>query len=131
MKKDNPYKVPENYFDNLGEQIKDKIKKEENLLESKSEKRSLMIQLKPYMWMAASIFTLVIAARLILSVSISPEYKISSSNVGISQTAESTDSISSEEDAIFFDDLTEVSSEDIINYLSDNDIDTDILLANL
>ncbi|RXQ96714.1 hypothetical protein EO244_03540 [Ancylomarina salipaludis] len=131
MKKDNPYKVPENYFDNLGEQIKDKIKKEENLLESKSEKRSLMIQLKPYMWMAASIFTLVIAARLILSVSISPEYKISSSNFGISQTAESTDSISSEEDAIFFDDLTEVSSEDIINYLSDNDIDTDILLANL
>ncbi|RZT96999.1 hypothetical protein EV201_1656 [Ancylomarina subtilis] len=131
MKKENPYKVPENYFDNLGEQIKDKIKKEEGLFKDEPEKRSLMIQLKPYMWMAASILTLVIAARLILSVSISPEYKISSTNGGISQTTESIDSTSPEKDVIFFDDLTEVSSEDIIDYLSENDIDTDVLLANL
>ncbi len=134
MKKDNPYKVPENYFDNLGAQIQNKIKQEEGQFEQVEEKMPLIVQLKPYMWMAASVFVLVFAARIILSNSISPEYKIASfGNEEIQAIAQvdSAEATSNEIDLEFFDDLSEITSDDIINYLSDSDIDTEILLANL
>lgn len=134
MKKDNPYKVPENYFDNLGAQIQNKIKQEEGQFDQLEEKISLIVQLKPYMWMAASIFILVFAARIILSNSISPEYKIASFGNEEIQTIAHVDSAETtlnETDAQFFDDLQDATSDDIIDYLSDSDIDTDILLANL
>tara|TARA_R110001583_G_scaffold15005_5_gene62170 strand:- start:2705 stop:3109 length:405 start_codon:yes stop_codon:yes gene_type:complete len=134
MKKDNPYKVPENYFENLGAQIQNKIKQEEGQFEQVEEKISLIVQLKPYMWMAASIFVLVFAARIILSNSISPEFKIASfGNEEIQAIAQvdSAESSTNEIDLEFFDELSEATAEDIIDYLSDSDIDTDILLANL
>lgn len=134
MKKDNPYKVPENYFDNLGSQIQEKIKKEESLFHAEPEKQSLLIQLKPYMWMAASIFVLVFAVRIILSVSISPEYKIASINADelpANAAVDTLDKSINDSDALFFDDLSEASSDDIIDYLSDTDIDTETLIANL
>lgn len=134
MKKDNPYKVPENYFDNLGSQIQEKIKKEESLFQDEPEKQSLIIQLKPYMWMVASIFVFVLAARIILSVSISPEYKIASfgDESQVNKVLDSVDIESTTEtDALFFDNLSEATSDDIIDYLLDTDIDTETLLANL
>jgi len=134
MQKDNPYKVPENYFDNLGAQIQEKIKQEENQFEPIEEKKSLIVQLKPYMWMAASVFVLVFAARIILSVSVSPEYKIASiGNEELQANADidSIEAVTNEGDAQFFDELFDATSDDIIDYLSDSDIDTDILLANL
>ncbi len=134
MKKDNPYKVPENYFDNLGAQIQNKIKQEEGKFEQVEEKTPLIIQLKPYMWMAASIFVLVFAARIILSNSISPEYKIASfgnEQIQVIAQVDSAEATSNEIDLEFFDDLQDATSDDIIDYLSDSDIDTDILLANL
>ncbi len=134
MKKDNPYKVPENYFDNLGEQIQDKIKQEENKFEQVEEEKSLLVQLKPYMWMAASIFVLVFAARIILSASIAPEYKIATfgnEEIQAKVLLDSTESLDDEFDIQIFDNLSDVSTDDIIDYLSESDIDTDILLANL
>ncbi len=134
MKKDNPYKVPENYFDNLGAQIQNKIKQEEGQFDQVEEKISLIVQLKPYMWMAASVFVLVFAARIILSNSISPEYKIASfgnEEVQAIAQVDSSEASTNEIDLEFFDDLSEVTTDDIINYLSDSDIDTEILLANL
>ena len=131
MKKDSPYKVPENYFENFGAQIQEKIKQEERPLE---EKMPLSVQLKPYMWMVASIFVLVFAAKIILSNSISSEYKIASFGNEVAQSiaqVDSSEAIINEVDLDFFDDLSEITSDDIINYLSDSDIDTDILLANL
>jgi len=134
MKKDNPYKVPENYFDNLGAQIQNKITQEEKQFDQVEDKMPLIVQLKPYMWMAASIFVLVFAARIILSNTISPEYKIASfGNEEVQSIAQvdSSEASTTEIDLEFFDDLSEVTSDDIINYLSDSDIDTEILLANL
>ena len=134
MKKDNPYKVPKNYFDNLGAQIQNKIKQEEGQFEQIEEKTSLIIQLRPYLWMVASVFVLVFAARIILTSSISPEYKIASfgnEEVQAIAQVDSSETGTNEIDLEFFDDLSEVTSDDIINYLSDSDIDTDILLANL
>lgn len=134
MRKDNPYKVPENYFDNLGAQIQEKINKEENKFEQVEEKKSLIVQLKPYMWMAASVFVLVFAARIILSVSISPEYKIASfggEELQANAYVDSVEAAINEMDAQFFDNFPDATSDDIIDYLSDSDIDTDILLANL
>ncbi len=132
MKKDNPYKVPENYFENLGAQVKEKIKVEELKLNEAEEKQPLIVQLRPYMWMAASVFVLVFAARLILSNFIDPEFKIASFGsdevqVNTVEIETSTD----EEDALFIEEFPDVTDEDIIEYLSDSDIDTDILLANL
>lgn len=134
MKKDNPYKVPENYFDNLGAQIQNKITQEEKQFDQVEDKMPLIVQLKPYMWMAASIFVLVFAARIILSNTISPEYKIASfGNEEVQSIAQvdSSEASTTDIDLEFFDDLSEVTSDDIINYLSDSDIDTEILLANL
>ncbi len=134
MKKDNPYKVPENYFDNLGVQIQNKIKQDEGQFEQAEDKLPLIVQLKPYMWMAASIFVLVFAARIILSNSISPEYKIASfgnEDIQVIAQVDSAEATSNEIDLEFFDDLQDATSDDIIDYLSDSDIDTDILLANL
>lgn len=134
MQKDNPYKVPENYFDNLGEQVQEKIKLEENQFEQVEEKRPLIVQLKPYMWMVASVFVFVFAARVILSVSIPSEYKIASfgsEEIPVNTQISSVDAETDEVDAQFFEDLMDATSDDIIDYLSDSDIDTDILLANL
>ena len=134
MKKDNPYKVPKNYFDNLGAQIQNKIKQEEGQFEPIEEKTSLIIQLRPYLWMVASVFVLVFAARIILTSSISPEYKIASfgnEEVQAIAQVDSSETGTNDIDLEFFDDLSEVTSDDIINYLSDSDIDTEILLANL
>ena len=133
MKKDNPYKVPENYFDNLGSQIQEKIKKEEYMYQDEPKKQSLIIQLKPYMWMAASVFVLVLAARIILSVSISPEYKIArfGDELQVNAAVDSADNSSIDSEALFFDNLSDATADDIIDYLSDNDIDTETLLANL
>lgn len=134
MKKDNPYKVPENYFENLGAQVKEKIKVEEMKLNVAEEKQALIVQLRPYMWMAASIFVLVFAARIILSNSIPSEFKIVSfgnEETQVIAQIDSSEAKTNEIDLEFFEDLSEVTSDDIINYLSDSDIDTEILLANL
>jgi len=134
MKKDNPYKVPENYFDNLGEQIQERIKQEENNFEQVEEKKPLIVILKPYIWMVASVFVFVFAARIILSVSIPSEYKIASfgsDEIPINTQISSVDTEINEVDAPFFEDLMDATSDDIIDYLSDSEIDTDILLANL
>ncbi len=130
MKKNNPYKVPENYFDNLGSQIQEKIKVEEMKTKESEEKLPLIVQLRPYIWMVASIFVLVFVARIVLTNSIGSEFKIISfGNENIQANA--IEPATSTDETLFIDSFSGVTDEDIIEYLSYSDIDTEILLANL
>ena len=49
-KRDNPFRVPENYFENFAERLEVRIRKEQEV----NEKKSLYIILKPFLTMAAS-----------------------------------------------------------------------------
>lgn len=123
MKKDQAFKVPENYFENLSNRISERIQQEEN-----PKEKNLIQILKPYMWMAASIAGLVLVAKLVLTTSVPSDFR----NQQITQTNDTNainqDNIESE---FFFDNLSETTSDEIIEYLSDYDIETDELLANL
>ncbi|WP_421918178.1 hypothetical protein [Marinifilum sp.] len=123
MKKDQAFKVPENYFEDLSDRINKRIKQEEN-----PKKRNLVQLLKPYMWMAASVIGFVLVAKLILTTVVPTEYQ----NPQISQI-EDTSSINTEniDSDLFFDGMPEPTTDEIIEYLSDYDITTDDLLANL
>lgn len=126
MKKDQPFKVPENYFENLSDRIQEKIELEEN-----PKKRMLQV-LKPYVWMAASIIGIVFIAKIILTSSVPSEYKIQQLSQ-IENTSIDTQSttINSDELDWFSDENEEATSDEIIEYLSDFDIDSESLLANL
>ncbi|BAX79516.1 hypothetical protein ALGA_1130 [Labilibaculum antarcticum] len=126
MKNDQPFKVPEDYFENLSDRVQERITTEEN-----PNKRLLQV-LKPYFWMAASIIGIVFIAKIVLTTSVSNDYKIQQ----ISQT-EST-AIDTQKTSTglneldwFSDETTEATSDEIIEYLSDFDIDSESLLANL
>jgi LysM repeat protein len=124
MKKDQPFKVPEDYFENLSDRIQEKIELEEN-----PKKRMLQV-LKPYVWMAASIIGIVFIAKVVLTNSVDPNYKIQQySQSEISIDTQSV--IVNTDDLNWFSDEEELTSEEIIEYLSDYDIETETLLANL
>lgn len=123
MKKDQPFKVPENYFENLSDRINERIEKEEN-----PKEKNLIQILKPYMWMAASVLAFVLIAKLILTTAVPTDFQ----NQPISQIEDSsTVNTENVESDFFFDSMSETSSDEIIEYLSDYDIATDELLANL
>lgn len=125
MKKDQPFKVPEDYFENLSDRIQEKIELEEN-----PKKRVLQV-LKPYIWMAASIIGIVFIAKVVLTNSVDPNYKVQQ----ISQSEISVDTqnlvVDTEDLNWFSEDEEELTSEEIIEYLSDYDLETETLLANL
>ena len=124
MKKDQPFKVPEDYFENLSDRIQEKIELEEN-----PKKRMLQV-LKPYVWMAASIIGIVFIAKVVLTNSVDPNYKIqqySQSEISIDTQSVTVNT----DDLNWFSEEEELTSEEIIEYLSDYDIETETLLANL
>ncbi|PCH71580.1 MAG: hypothetical protein COC06_01200 [Bacteroidales bacterium] len=126
MKNDQPFKVPEDYFENLSDRVQERITTEEN-----PNKRLLQV-LKPYLWMAASIISIVFIAKIILTNSVPSEYKIQQ----LSQTENTsidTQSTTTNPDELnwFSDESMEATSDEIIEYLSDFDIETESLLANL
>lgn len=126
MKNDQPFKVPEDYFENLSDRVQERITTEEN------PNKKLIQVLKPYFWMAASIIGIVFIAKIVLTNSVSPDYKIQQLSQTES-TAIDTQNRSTNLDELnwFSDDSPEATSDEIIEYLSDFDIDSESLLANL
>ncbi len=123
MKKDHPFKVPENYFEDLSNRIKARIEQEEQGL-----KRSRLQMIKPYIWMAASVLGIVLITKTILSVSVPGwEFGVQLSHHESQQSLSPAKS----ETVFFFDEMEETTADEIIEYLSDYDIETDDLLANL
>jgi hypothetical protein len=123
MKNDLPFKVPEDYFENLSDRVQEKIHIEEN-----PNQRILQV-LKPYLWMAASIIAIVFVAKIVLTNSVPTEYKISQSES--IQTDTQNISINVDELNWFSDETPDATSDELIEYLSDFDLDSESLLANL
>ncbi len=126
MKNDLPFKVPEDYFENLSDRVQEKIKIEEN-----PNQRILQV-LKPYLWMAASVVAIVFVAKIVLINSVPSEYKL--------QQISQTESVSADTGIIntsldelnwFSDETPDATSDELIEYLSDFDLDSESLLANL
>lgn len=112
MKNSNPFKVPENYFDNLNDRVQERITQENS-----PEKVTWMQTLKPYMWLAACAVGIMFFAKIVFTTSISSDYKIQPANqITAVQNISNKDTLSSDE---------------IIEYLTDKNIDDDILLASL
>jgi hypothetical protein len=124
--KDNPFKVPENYFDTFSERVQERIEAEE-----KPHKTPTLQMLQPYLWMAACVIGFVIVAKVILPGIITPDYKIRQISQVDSQLIETEIPTTLEESDFLFSTTTDASDEEIIDYLSEEDIDTDILIANL
>jgi hypothetical protein len=123
MKNDLPFKVPEDYFENLSDRVQEKIHIEEN-----PNQRILQV-LKPYLWMTASIIAIVFVAKIVLTNSVPTEYKISQSES--IQTDTQNISINVDELNWFSDETPDATSDELIEYLSDFDLDSESLLANL
>ncbi|WP_461641684.1 hypothetical protein [Labilibaculum euxinus] len=124
MKNDQPFKVPEDYFENLSDRVQEKIITEEN-----PNKRLIQV-LKPYFWMAASVVGILFIAKIVLINSVPSDYKIQQFSQ-TENTAVDTQSTSLDELNWFSDESSEATSDEIIEYLSDFDIDSESLLANL
>lgn len=128
LNKENPFKVPENYFESISDEILERIN-----IEEQPPKREIMPILKPYLYMVASIASVVLIIKLVLTISVDPQYKIQT----ISQVDTPSVTIQnaipnqySEEDIILESSL-DSSADDIIEYLSEETLDTDIIIANL
>lgn len=123
MKKDKPFKVPNDYFDKLSDRVQERIEKEEN-----PAKQGVFQIVKPYLWMAASIIGMALIIKVIITNSVPTDYQ----NPQISQI-EDTSTINNTEAEydLFFDNMSETTSDEIIDYLTDYDLETDELLANL
>ncbi|WP_461630379.1 hypothetical protein [Labilibaculum euxinus] len=124
MKNDQPFKVPVDYFENLSDRVQERIITEEN-----PNKRLLQV-LKPYFWMAASVVGILFIAKIVLINSVPSDYKIQQFSQ-TENTAIDTQSTSLDELNWFSDESPEATSDEIIEYLSDFDIDSESLLANL
>ncbi|MBN2595928.1 MAG: hypothetical protein JXR82_03990 [Marinifilaceae bacterium] len=124
MKNDQPFKVPVDYFENLSDRVQEKIITEEH-----PNKRLLQV-LKPYFWMAASVVGILFIAKIVLINSVPSDYKIQQLSQ-TENTAVDTQSTSLDELNWFSDESSEATSDEIIEYLSDFDIDSESLLANL
>jgi len=126
MKNDQPFKVPEDYFENLSDRIQERITTEEN-----PGKRLLQV-FKPYLWMAASIIGVLFIAKIILTNSVPFEYKTQQfSQTEITSIDTQSTTTNPDELNWFSDENMEATSDEIIEYLSDFDIETESLLANL
>ncbi|PKQ69140.1 hypothetical protein BZG01_02200 [Labilibaculum manganireducens] len=124
MKSDQPFRVPEDYFENLSDRVQERIITEEN-----PNKRLIQV-LKPYFWMAASVVGILFIAKIVLINSVPSDYKIQQFSQ-TENTAVDTQSTSLDELNWFSDESSEATSDEIIEYLSDFDIDSESLLANL
>ncbi|RUT73171.1 hypothetical protein [Ancylomarina longa] len=128
-KKESPFKVPEDYFENLADLVQERIKTEKT-----SKEKKIIPMLKPYLWMAASIFGLVFIAKIILTNAVPSEFrnpKISQTEVSVKDTPNVVSNADSANSIWIKDALSDTSSDEIIEYLSDYDIDSETLLANL
>lgn len=127
MKNDLPFKVPEDYFENLSDRVQERIKIEEN------PKQRIVQVLKPYLWMAASIIAIVFVAKIVLTNSIPADYKIQkiSQVNSIKTDTQSISNTTIDKLDWFSDDTPDATSDELIEYLSDFDLDSESLLANL
>lgn len=124
----NPFKVPENYFDTLNDKIQERIEAEEQ-----PQKRDVIQILKPYLWMAASVAGFVLILKMVLNVTVDPQYKIEQISQIDSQQINIQNQIpeSLQEDEYLWGSSIDATSDEILDYLSEQNLDAETLIANM
>jgi len=121
-KKEESFKIPEGYFNDFTDRIMDNIEKENK----KTSLKDIKPMFKTVFWLAASFVIVFGMGKLVFSLAVDPSQKIQNTNQSVYvdnvKQTESTD--------YFFDDI-DMSDEEIIDYLSEQDINQEKLVANL
>ncbi len=99
INKDNIFKVPDDYFENFPERLRERLK------ETEQQKKTPVIRLRPIINMAAAAVILIFAIY------------------GITQINDNSTSV----DQL----LSEISSEDLVDYLVESDMSTEEFLESL
>jgi len=121
-KKEESFKIPEGYFNDFTDRIMDNIEKENK----KTSLKDIKPMFKTVFWLAASFVIVFGMGKLVFSLAVDPSQKIQNTNQSVYvdnvKQTESTD--------YFFDDI-DMSDEEVIDYLSEQDINQEKLVANL
>ena len=132
MENKSPFKVPEDYFNNLTERINKNVD-EQIKKEDKPKIISIFNLLKPYVAIAASLIIVWLLFNIVLNnINIDQSQKIVAiaDSSSINNTKSKTENL--EVEAIFEDiGTTDESVEAVIEYLIDEDFDTELILAEL
>ncbi len=116
LKDKTPFKVPDGYFEDLANRVVKKVEHDEV-----KDNLKIMPMLKSFMWLVASFLFIFTLGRLIVPYFADPAEKLSS-NISLNIETGST---------FDFTDGFDPSVDDIIEYLSEEDIDMDLLMAEL
>lgn len=121
-KKEESFKIPEGYFNDFTDRVMDNIEKENK----KTSLKDIKPMFKTVFWLAASFVIVFGMGKIVFSLAVDPNQKIQNTNQSVYvdklKQTESTD--------YFFDDI-DMSDEEIIDYLSEQDINQEKLVANL
>lgn len=122
FKERTPFGVPDGYFDNLADRIVENVEQEE-----KKEKVRVLPVVKSFMWMAASFLFIFTIGRVIVPYFADPTEKLSGNIVAENGVVDTV----KEESLFDFTDDFEPSVDEIIEYLSEEGIDGELLVAEL
>lgn len=122
LKEKKPFRVPDDYFDNLTDRIIENVEKKEN-----EEKVKMLPLMKSFLWMAASFLFILTIGKIIVPYFSDPSQKLSGDVVAQSGVVDTV----VEEDIFDFSGDFEPSVEDIVEYLSEEGVDGELLLAEL
>ncbi|MCH4897093.1 hypothetical protein E0494_10335 [Marinilabiliaceae bacterium JC040] len=121
-KKEESFKIPEGYFNDFTDRVMDNIEKENK----KTSLKDIKPMFKTVFWLAASFVIVFGMGKIVFSLAVDPNQKIQNTN----QTAYVDKVKQTESTDYFFDDI-DMSDEEIIDYLSEQDINQEKLVANL
>ncbi len=122
LKEKTPFMVPEGYFDNLADRIIENVEQEE-----KKEKVRMLPIMKSFLWMAASFLFILTIGKLMVPYFADPSQKLSGNVVAQSGVGDNA----KEESTFDFTGDFEPSVDEIIEYLSEEGVDGELLVAEL
>lgn len=117
-----PFRAPEGYFDNLADRIIETVEHED-----KKEKVRMLPMMKSFLWMAASFLFIFTLGRMLVPYFSDPSERLTN-NVVVENSVVDT---SIQESTFDFTADFEPSVEDIIEYLSEEGLDGELLVAEL
>ncbi|MDT8400200.1 MAG: hypothetical protein RQ743_00775 [Bacteroidales bacterium] len=128
IKNNNPFRVPDNYFDEVKRDIREKTRDAGN----KKSNTKISVVLKPAIMMAAAMLAFVIISYSILKL-VFPEYN-SAENQNFSELAYDFDEAELIDELLgdnHYEEALPVERSEIIDYLMDNDIDNNTIIEYL
>lgn len=122
--KNNPFKVPENYFNEFNNKLSERIK-EDN--ERTSYKRTFDI-FKPYIYMAAGVLALTLFMKIGLNFFVDEPAPINSTEMQAQNNEDVFYDILIDDDYLFYNYIASIEYEDIMSEISNDDIESYLIL---